>query len=51
LEGRYGVYIKYNGKNYKIPKENKAEELNDTIVEQIVNQPVIEKKTTSRRKK
>lgn len=51
LEGRYGVYIKYNGKNYKIPKENKAEELNDKIVEQIVNQPVIEKKTTSRRKK
>lgn len=51
LEGRYGVYIKYNGKNYKIPKENKAEELDDKIVEQIVNQPVIEKKTTSRRKK
>lgn len=51
LEGRYGVYIKYNGKNYKIPKENKAEELNDTIVEQIINQPVVEKKTTSRRKK
>lgn len=51
LEGRYGVYIKYNGKNYKIPKENKAEELNDKIVEQIVNQPVVEKKTTSRRKK
>ena len=51
LEGRYGVYIKYNGKNYKIPKENKAEELNDTIVEQIINLPVIEKKTTSRRKK
>lgn len=51
LEGRYGVYIKYNGKNYKIPKENKAEELDDKIVEQIINQPVIEKKTTSRRKK
>ena len=51
LEGRYGVYIKYNGKNYKIPKENKAEELDDKIVEQIVNQPVVEKKTTSRRKK
>lgn len=51
LEGRYGVYIKYNGKNYKIPKENKAEELNDPIVEQIINQPVVEKKTTSRRKK
>ena len=51
LEGRYGVYIKYNGKNYKIPKENKAEELNDTIVEQIINQPVVEKKTTSSRKK
>ena len=51
LEGRYGVYIKYNGKNYKIPKENKAEELNDTIIEQIINQPVVEKKTTSRRKK
>ena len=51
LEGRYGVYIKYNGKNYKIPKENKAEELDDKIVEQIINQPVVEKKTTSRRKK
>ena len=51
LEGRYGVYIKYNGKNYKIPKENKAEELDDKIIEQIINQPVIEKKTTSRRKK
>ncbi len=51
LEGRYGVYIKYNGKNYKIPKENKAEELDDKIVEQIINQPVIEQKTTSRRKK
>lgn len=51
LEGRYGAYIKYNGKNYKIPKENKAEELDDKIVEQIINQPVIEKKTTSRRKK
>ena len=51
LEGRYGVYIKYNGKNYKIPKENKSEELDDKIVEQIINQPVVEKKTTSRRKK
>ena len=44
LEGRYGLYIKYNGKNYKIDKGLDAQNLSDEQVLQIISKPHTTKK-------
>lgn len=36
LNGRFGAYIKYKGKNYKIPKGKKAEELDAETAMEII---------------
>ncbi len=36
LNGRYGAYIKHDGKNYKIPQGTKVEELTEEVCKQIV---------------
>ena len=46
LEGRYGLYIKYNGKNYKIDKGLDAQNLSDEQVLQIISKPHTTKKRT-----
>ena len=38
LNGRYGAYIKYNGNNYKIPKQQNPEDIDDKILEEIISQ-------------
>ena len=38
LNGRYGAYIKYEGKNYKIPKQQNPEDIDDKILEEIISQ-------------
>ncbi|MCF8225863.1 MAG: type I DNA topoisomerase [Bacteroidales bacterium] len=49
LKGRYGPYISYEKKNYKIPKNKKPEELNlGECLDIIENTP---KKTTRKRKR
>lgn len=40
LRGQYGPYITWDGKNYKIPKDQKAEDLSPELCQQIIaNQP------------
>lgn len=36
LNGRYGAYIKYNGKNYRIPKDKDYNNMTEQEVEEIV---------------
>lgn len=38
LNGRYGAYIKYEGNNYKIPKQQNPEDIDDKILEEIISQ-------------
>ena len=38
LNGKYGAYIKYNGNNYKIPKQQNPEDIDDKILEEIISQ-------------
>ena len=38
LNGRYGPYIKYSGKNYKIPRGKKPESLTEEDCKKIINQ-------------
>ncbi len=44
LNGRYGAYIKYNGKNYKIPKQQNPEDIDEKTLEEIINQTPTNKK-------
>ena len=44
LNGRYGAYIKYNGKNYKIPKTMTPESIDEKTLEKIINQTPTNKK-------
>ncbi|MED9962339.1 MAG: type I DNA topoisomerase [Bacteroidales bacterium] len=44
LNGRYGAYIKYNGNNYKIPKQQNPEDIDDKILEEIISQTPTNKK-------
>lgn len=37
LSGRYGEYIKYNGKNYRLPKGKNHENISEEEVSQIIN--------------
>ena len=53
LNGRYGPYIAYDGKNYRIPRDRHADAAQltyDECMEIINNQPAA-KKTTARKKK
>ncbi|MDC0584134.1 type I DNA topoisomerase [Bacteroidales bacterium] len=49
LNGRFGAYISYKKKNYKIPKGTKAEDLNLEQCMEIVNTP--KEKTKTKKKK
>lgn len=44
LNGKYGAYIKYEGKNYKIPKTMTAESIDEKALEEIINQEPTNKK-------
>ncbi len=51
LEGRYGLYIKFEGKNYKIPKEFDANNLSEEQVQTILSTPATTKRKTTKAKK
>lgn len=44
LNGKYGAYIKYEGKNYKIPKTMTPESIDEKALEEIINQEPTNKK-------
>lgn len=48
LEGMYGPYIKYNGNNIKIPKQNNIEELSQEECQMIIDASP-KKKTTAKK--
>lgn len=50
LEGRYGLYLKHNGNNHKIPKGKNPMELQESEVEEIIKTPVAKKPATKSRK-
>ena len=50
LDGRYGPYIKYNGKNYKIPKEYIPSELSEEQVNTLIATPPATKKRSTAKK-
>ena len=50
LDGRYGSYIKYNGKNYKIPKEYNPTELSEEQVNALIATPPTTRKRTTTKK-
>lgn len=50
LEGRYGLYIKHNGKNYKIPKEYNPAELSEEQVNAIIANPPSSRKKAPAKK-
>ncbi len=50
LKGRYGLYIKFEGKNYKIPKEFDANNLSEEQVKTIISTPPTAKRKTTKAK-
>lgn len=50
LEGRYGLYLKHESNNYKIPKDKNPLELQESDVVEIIKTPIEKKKTTKGRK-
>lgn len=51
LNGRYGAYIKYDGKNYKMPKGTEAEKLDVAACQEIIKntKPTGSKKKTKKK--
>ena len=51
INGRFGPYIKHDGKNYKIPKGTQAESLTEDLCKEIINSSEPSNKSKRYRKK
>ena len=51
LNGRYGPYIKYDGKNFKLPKGTEAEKLDVAVCQKIIKntKPSVNKRKTKKK--
>jgi len=52
LNGRYGAYIKYDGKNFKMPKGTEAEKLDAAACQEIIKntKPSVSKRKTKKKR-